>query len=324
LNAEFDQVMTAAKDGIAALVAEKKRLEDAQDALIDAYLGKQISREALGRKHDPLQVRLEEVNQQIELCSRDYADYRRNMDAYLGLTANPFELYRRSNASVRRLFNQCFFRKLYIDELIPAPEGEDGLNIRADLEDPYTFFFDPKTIERAQAYMVPDADSEEDGPILTPVQLVTRSHMTEKGSRMYESGNVAPRMSNLYSRWSGAVSGWESDGQVGPLKDVRGEVVVQDVQPRTLVGLEHAERLLAEFEAGESIRGLARKHKLHRNTVIRSLRKAGVPPQRPTSITKRPELVTEASRLREEGLTLRKIGEVMGLSRPSVHRLLNA
>jgi DNA-binding IclR family transcriptional regulator len=82
--------------------------------------------------------------------------------------------------------------------------------------------------------------------------------------------------------------------------------------------------LLAEFDDGESIRGLARKHKLHRNTVIRSLRKAGVPPQRPTSVTERPELVREASRLREEGLPLRKIGQVMGLSHPSVHRLLAA
>jgi predicted transcriptional regulator len=42
------------------------------------------------------------------------------------------------------------------------------------------------------------------------------------------------------------------------------------------------------------------------------------------SITKRPELVAEANRLREEGLTLRKIGEVMGMSHPSVYRLLSA
>jgi transposase-like protein len=91
-----------------------------------------------------------------------------------------------------------------------------------------------------------------------------------------------------------------------------------------LLSPEHAQRLLAGFEAGESIRGLARKHKLHRNTVFRSVRKAGVPPQHPLSITKRPALVWEASRLREEGLTLRKIGEVMGLSHPSVHRLSNA
>ncbi|MDR0432081.1 MAG: hypothetical protein LBH48_02045 [Bifidobacteriaceae bacterium] len=86
----------------------------------------------------------------------------------------------------------------------------------------------------------------------------------------------------------------------------------------------HAALLLADFEAGAPIRGLARKHKLHRSTAIRSLRRAGVSPQRPTPITKQPELVARAIQLREEGLTLRKIGKVMGLSHPSVHRLLNA
>jgi DNA invertase Pin-like site-specific DNA recombinase len=91
-----------------------------------------------------------------------------------------------------------------------------------------------------------------------------------------------------------------------------------------LLSPEHAALLVTEFEAGESIRGLARKHKLHRTTVIRSLRRAGIPPLCPTSAAKKPELVGEAHRLREDGLTLRKIAEVMGVSHPTVYRLLHA
>jgi DNA invertase Pin-like site-specific DNA recombinase len=129
---------------------------------------------------------------------------------------------------------------------------------------------------------------------------------------------------DLCLRWSNGTSGWDGVGQDGLLKDVRGEVVVHDVQPRTSLSPENAARLLAEFQSGESIRGLARKHKLHRTTVIRSLRRAGVPPLQPTSVTKKAELVWEAQRLRKEGLTLRKIAEAMGVSHPTVHRLLHA
>jgi lambda repressor-like predicted transcriptional regulator len=79
---------------------------------------------------------------------------------------------------------------------------------------------------------------------------------------------------------------------------------------------------LAEFESGESIRGLARQHKLHRTTVIRSLRRAGVAPQRTVAVTQRPELVKEVHRLREKGLSLREIASEVGVSHPSVHRVL--
>ncbi|MCL1898167.1 MAG: hypothetical protein FWG16_05035 [Micrococcales bacterium] len=80
--------------------------------------------------------------------------------------------------------------------------------------------------------------------------------------------------------------------------------------------------LLADFEAGESVRGIARKHNLAHSTVTRNLRKAGVSSLQPVGVTKQPELVEEANRLRTDGLSLRKIAKQMGLSHPTVHQLL--
>jgi DNA-binding transcriptional regulator LsrR (DeoR family) len=47
-----------------------------------------------------------------------------------------------------------------------------------------------------------------------------------------------------------------------------------------------------------------------------------VPPIHTTGATKQPHLVKEANLLRQQGLTLRKIAEAMGVSHPTVHRLL--
>ena len=80
--------------------------------------------------------------------------------------------------------------------------------------------------------------------------------------------------------------------------------------------------IVVDLEAGESVRGIARKYHLHRSTVVRSLRKAGVPPIRPVGVTRQSSLVEEAHRLRGDGLSLRKIAAQMGVSHPTVHRLL--
>jgi lambda repressor-like predicted transcriptional regulator len=104
--------------------------------------------------------------------------------------------------------------------------------------------------------------------------------------------------------------------------DVRGPLAGPIETVATSVSPALAARIVADLEAGESVRGLARKYHLHRSTVIRNLRKAGVGPIRPTGVTKQPHLVREAHRLRGEGMSLRKIGKAMGLSHPSVNRLL--
>ncbi|MDR2379721.1 MAG: helix-turn-helix domain-containing protein [Bifidobacteriaceae bacterium] len=79
--------------------------------------------------------------------------------------------------------------------------------------------------------------------------------------------------------------------------------------------------LAGAYGAGETARGLARKHGLHRSTVVRKLRRSGVSTGQRT-LSASYELVAEIRQLRERGLSLRAIAKQVGVSHPSVHRLL--
>jgi DNA-binding NarL/FixJ family response regulator len=122
---------------------------------------------------------------------------------------------------------------------------------------------------------------------------------------------------------SDGVSGISVEVVDEPDFDVRGPVAGPIETATTSITPQLAQMIVGDLEAGESVRGIARKYHLHRSTVVRNLRKAGVPPIQPVGATRKPALVNEANRLRREGLSLRKIAEQMGLSHPSVHRLLS-
>ncbi|MDR1442198.1 MAG: hypothetical protein LBJ02_07420, partial [Bifidobacteriaceae bacterium] len=232
------------------------------------------------------------VQSELTILSEDYTECRQFIDDALHLAGNPVALYDRSNADTRRLANQVFFKKLYINDVRSKRELAHACEDEADVD------------ERSEEHIIEDAVGTPPRPtrrveskLQYPFDLLTRKDVQEEalamagekgsysypppagsvahcfspthlGSSMYKSGNLAPKAADLCSCWSNQVSGWQTNGSGGLLTDVRGEVVVLDVQPRTSLSPEHQARLLAEFESGESIRGLARKHKLHRTTVI--------------------------------------------------------
>ncbi|MDR1442202.1 MAG: helix-turn-helix domain-containing protein [Bifidobacteriaceae bacterium] len=59
--------------------------------------------------------------------------------------------------------------------------------------------------------------------------------------------------------------------------DARGPMAGPNETAATSITPELAALILADLEAGESVRRIARKYHLHRSTVTRNLRKAGVP-----------------------------------------------
>jgi hypothetical protein len=68
--------------------------------------------------------------------------------------------------------------------------------------------------------------------------------------------------------------------------DTRGPMAEPNETAATSITPGLAALILADLEAGESVRGIARKYHLHRSTVVRNLRKAGVPPIQTTGVTK--------------------------------------
>jgi IS30 family transposase len=133
--------------------------------------------------------------------------------------------------------------------------------------------------------------------------------------------NVAPKARALRTALSEAESEWVAEGHDEAVGDVRGPIRRGTWSVRTSRTSQMGRTLVDQYEAGETARGLARKHGLHRSTVARKLRRAGVPTgQRKLSASH--ELVAEIAELRDRGLSLREIGKRVGISHPSVHRLM--
>lgn len=88
---------------------------------------------------------------------------------------------------------------------------------------------------------------------------------------------------------------------------------------RVLPAVEVAE-LVARYQAGVSMAELARQHNLHRSAVRLQLERAGVTLRRGSSFP--PELLPEAIRLYESGLSTARVGERLGLTQRVVWRAL--
>ena len=97
--------------------------------------------------------------------------------------------------------------------------------------------------------------------------------------------------------------------------------MVQNVHSQTNLRADQVNQLVAEYQGGETVRGLARKHGLHRGTIGRRLRGAGVATgQRKLSTDF--VLVRKVRTLRDMGWSVRRIANEVGVSHQSVLRLL--
>jgi DNA-binding IclR family transcriptional regulator len=79
--------------------------------------------------------------------------------------------------------------------------------------------------------------------------------------------------------------------------------------------------LAEEYEAGPSAAALARKYNMHKSTVWRHLARAGVETGQ-HFLVKNERLIAEVKKLRASGQTLRLIAAHVGISHPSVLRML--
>jgi DNA-binding transcriptional regulator LsrR (DeoR family) len=107
------------------------------------------------------------------------------------------------------------------------------------------------------------------------------------------------------------------------LKDIRGELAGRSGTAKTPVTPGVAFCLAEEYEAGVSAAELARKYRMHKATVWRHLARAGIETGR-HALANNESLIIEITALRQAGLTLRQIAAHVGISHPSVLRLLSA
>ena len=141
------------------------------------------------------------------------------------------------------------------------------------------------------------------------------------GSLSHRLYNITTVMKCLVKRWFGGAEGWQGDGSDPRIVDVRGEVLGTNWEAQTFPDPCYVGDLESDFEAGVSCSELARRHGIHKMTVVRRLRRAGVETKR-RPLASSNELVSRVRELGEQGLSERRIANAVGVSRSSVHRLL--
>ena len=106
----------------------------------------------------------------------------------------------------------------------------------------------------------------------------------------------------------------------GPqVTDERGPVCGNSCQSQTRLSASNQEELLAGYAAGVPVQELAVRFQVHRGTVTKLVRQAGLGVRRPAV----PEPVRqEAVRLYADGLTLVEVGEQLGINDKTVRLLV--
>lgn len=94
----------------------------------------------LRREQDRILGELDSVNRRIDAHHGDYADARTHLDDALNLLTDCADIYQRCDDANRRLCNQAFFTKVYIDE-------DDQL--RVENNRPFEMLLDPEVIASA-------------------------------------------------------------------------------------------------------------------------------------------------------------------------------
>jgi site-specific DNA recombinase len=143
LGAEFDHLLASSEAELAELTSRRDQLEAEQTKPIHAYYADAIALPALKREQDRIADELEHVGSRIEIFHADYAEARAELEDSLNLLGDAAAIYQRGDDETRRLCNQAFFTKLYLDE---------DNTVRADLARPFGILLDTDMHDRAQTW----------------------------------------------------------------------------------------------------------------------------------------------------------------------------
>lgn len=116
LHSEFDRLMASESDALADLTKERARLEDEQGKLLQAHYAGAIPLDLLKKEQNRISAGLETIKNRIDAHHDEYASARNNLDDSLNLLEHAADIYARCDDANRRLCNQAFFTKIYIED----------------------------------------------------------------------------------------------------------------------------------------------------------------------------------------------------------------
>ena len=116
VHAEFDHLLAEDSGELESLAKERAGLEEERLVVLRAHYSGAISLELLKEEQMRIEARLDDIKGRLSAHHDEYAAARENLDDCLALLANVALIYSRCDNQNRRLCNQAFFRKIFIDE----------------------------------------------------------------------------------------------------------------------------------------------------------------------------------------------------------------
>ncbi|MGO1316023.1 MAG: recombinase family protein [Cellulomonadaceae bacterium] len=159
LNVELDRLTASASHEAADLTARRvKNLAD-QERILDAHLADAISLDQLKTRQGKLRAELDTIDARLAEHHNDYAEARTHIGDCLDLAADIARIYAGCDDQTRRLCNQAFFVKIYIDE---------DRTIRPVLAEPFNIILDPDKARDAHAWSAARNAATQESEVPTP------------------------------------------------------------------------------------------------------------------------------------------------------------
>lgn len=130
---DFDALQDANEQDRKQQEAQRIELTAQRQKLLDAHYAGAIPLDLLKTEQDRIAAQLGRINQHLDAADASFEKARTVLAETLDLTRDCHAAYLEANDATRRLFNQAFFTKIYIDEDEDTREN----SVRVDYHQPF-------------------------------------------------------------------------------------------------------------------------------------------------------------------------------------------
>ena len=250
ITAEFDRLHETSTLKRGTYIQERNDLGDRRTKLLHAHLDGAVPLDLMKEEQDKIARRLAFLDAQINAGHIEYDQAKAHLDDCLTLAGDCYKLYMSIDDSLRRIANQAFFDKLYVqpDDQIDGHPGE-----------PFNIFFDPDVQQLATTRQ----RAVETGTQTDFVGGLNIEHLVDFINRY---GNRRPPVARLVSVWN-----QEADGVVEPVGEPDNPLIEAAAEPRrrtrTRLTEEEADAMRTARASGASVTTPANQFGVHRGAV---------------------------------------------------------
>jgi site-specific DNA recombinase len=163
------------------LERQRRRLLDERSKLLQAHYADAIPLDLLKSEQNRIKGRLKKLEERMATTAKHQAETEANLRKTLAFAGDCHSAYRRAKPTTRRLFNQAFFRKIFVI---------DESHVRSELAPPFDLLLNGEVKARAAAIA---SDERPRDPVLLQAWKAVRNTSTLEKRVLEGAGNLKER-----------------------------------------------------------------------------------------------------------------------------------